>query len=220
MKPSLMVLSVSIYFASSISVSSADKKPSWPKKGDTVFISFSLPGVVQNQTPLLSSTIFGALAGPGVDSLAAASRPALPLDRLLCDNTAYCWYFDPPCEPLKVYKSKPAKPLLMAYDPFNSPVILLSDFTPWLHRTREECAAAVPGTTKPSLRYREHGLWVVTAEESPRPDSATVSVGGPLKPAGLVEVDAVPPEPPVLKNAPAVPQAEKAPASDQQAPPE
>ena len=160
-----------------------DARSSWPDKGDTIFISFTLAGVIQEPIP--------SLARRGL-----AYDPPVPHDRKVCRQAKFCWYYIPPCEPLRVYGSKQSKLRLDLEDSYSAHQRLEGDFTPWLHRSQQECSASLGTPPKPRLRFRNYALALLAAEEIQAPDKFGVSVGGPLKPAGVVEIDATPPEPP------------------------
>lgn len=83
----LLLLTVAL---ASAGVSSAQDKlaPEWPPKASTIFISFAVPTVHMTRSPSFEGTVLGALAGPSLDNIVEHAQPALPLDRLVCENTA------------------------------------------------------------------------------------------------------------------------------------
>jgi len=87
MIPRILIAVALVVSASFSTPAAADPETPSPKKGDTVFIALDLPRVVQNGTPAMSMTLPGMMAGPGVDQMIAAAKPAMPLVRLVCDNT-------------------------------------------------------------------------------------------------------------------------------------
>ena len=156
----------------------------WPEKGETIYFSFTLPAVIQEPIP--------ALERRGI-----AYDPPVPKNRKVCDNSKFCWYFVPPCEPFEVYRSRPGSLRLDLMDFYSAKERVEGDFTPWIHKSREACIAAVGQPPKPPLRFREFALRLLPKDELPGPDRVGVSVGGPLVPAGAIDIDATPPEPPV-----------------------
>ena len=175
------VIAASILGLAAAGVAAEKQEVAWPKKSTTIFVSITLPATIQE--PL---AVLGALA----------YDPPVPVERKVCPNARFCWYFIPACEPLRVYGSKARKLRLSLEDSYSAHLRLEGDFTPWIHSSKDTCISAVDPTTKPRLRFRNYALTILGPEEPKLPDKISVSVGGPFKPAGVVEIDATPPDPP------------------------
>ncbi len=104
-KPVVRVAAALILGLAATRAPAEKQEVAWPKKSTTIFVSVTLPAVIQE--PL---AVLGALA----------YDPPVPIERKVCPNARFFWYFIPACEPLRVYGSKARKLRLSLEDSYSA----------------------------------------------------------------------------------------------------
>jgi hypothetical protein len=185
----------------------SDSEVAWPAKKTVVYIPFPTAFVQMTGPigePAATILVGRPLGAPDLDSTMRAQQGALPVERLLCENTKFCWYFVPACEPLSVATVRRGKETIIFTDRYSYRGALAG--ANWLLRlthSEEECRAAA-GAAIPPLRYREFALQIVSAEEAKAPMSIRVWGQDKLfEVPGLVQVDSAIPAHQPAPSAPA-----------------
>jgi hypothetical protein len=167
-----------------------DGEVAWPPKKSVLYIPFPTAFVYQTGPIATPMTLWGGYA---IDQSIEAARPAVPIERLQCDNTKFCWYFIPACEPLTLFSVREGTGRMSFTDANGFRNSLFGVEWVKVAKTDADSCRAAAMEPPPHIRYSGFGLHIVTAEAAAAPARVTTSVGGVVKPAGIVEVDAVPP---------------------------
>jgi len=118
----------------------------WPKKGDTVYLPVALK-TIRFLDPPISPWL----------------RPAIPFARLECDNTKYCWYTIPACEPMKVEALRKKATRLDVSDTWANRVFLEGDWAKILIDDEARCRAAIAGSAAVTARIDDRFIIQVRA---------------------------------------------------------